>query len=223
MSGGHVLVLQSMLAAEKAKGRLLPALEPLNIKAVVAQTPHLDGRENRKKNMLPPEKGGRGLGGALRITRTAIQDMLRTALQHTFIAAWVQGPAYIPIVGNLGDVALMPLPADELKNYFRKHPKLDNMKGGGWQNMAPARIALKVGSYSPIDYVPGVNVPVLFVAGSHDSLCPSEIIEKAKTSCHTNTESRILTFDAGHFELYYDKAFEASTKAMIQHFSTHLN
>ena len=120
MSGGHVLVLQSMLAAEKAKGRLLPALEPLNIKAVVAQTPHLDGRENRKKNMLPPEKGGRGLGGALRITRTAIQDMLRTALQHTFIAAWVQGPAYIPIVGNLGDVAFLVCQAQKVIVLCRK-------------------------------------------------------------------------------------------------------
>ena len=51
MSGGHVLTLQSMLAAERASDMLFPALQPVVIKAVVAQTPHLDGRENRKKNM----------------------------------------------------------------------------------------------------------------------------------------------------------------------------
>ena len=86
MSGGHVLVLQSMLASERAADRLLPALEPVIIKAVVAQTPHLDGRENRKKNMMPPSKGGRGIGGALSIARAALQDMVRSALQSTFAA-----------------------------------------------------------------------------------------------------------------------------------------
>lgn len=38
-------------------------------------------------------------------------------------------------------VALMPLPESELKLYYAKHPKV---KGGGWQNRAPARIAAKV-------------------------------------------------------------------------------
>lgn len=55
-------------------------------------------------------------------------------------------PAYIPISGAVGTVALMPLTESELSNYFRKHPA-EHLKGGGWQNMAPARVALRVGMY----------------------------------------------------------------------------
>ena len=202
MSGGHVLVLQSMLASERAADRLLPALEPVIIKAVVAQTPHLDGRENRKKNMMPPSKGGRGIGGALSIARAALQDMVRSALQSTFAAGWLKAAAYIPIVGKVGEVALMPLPADELAYYFRKHPKSAEQKGGGWLNMAPARIALKVGSYNPIDYVPGVSVPVLLVAGARDSLCPAATVLKAAKLCSGGVaQCDLVTLDAGHFEM----------------------
>ena len=197
MSGGHVLTLQSMLAAERASDMLFPALQPVVIKAVVAQTPHLDGRENRKKNMMPVEKGGRGIGGALRIARTALQDMARSALQGTFAANWVQGSAYVPIVGKLGQVAMMPLPDEELANYFRKHPARAEQKGGGWQNMCPARVALKVGAYSPIDYVPGLTVPVLLVAGARDSLCPAATVARAAELCQAN----LVTLDAGHFEM----------------------
>jgi len=119
-----VLVIASELAD--------PATTPagVTLRAVVSQTPHLDGRENRKKNMKPPPEG-RGILGALTISLASLCDIARSVAS--------QPPAYIPIVGPLGSVSLMPLPKEELHLYFRKHPP---QRGGGWQNMAPARLAL---------------------------------------------------------------------------------
>ena len=118
----------------------------VTLRCVVSQTPHLDGRENRKKNMKPPPEvpcithvpstrgapiasplilhkphatinpppQGRGILGALTISLAALCDIARSVA--------FQPPAYIPIVGQLGTVSLMPLPEDELSLYFRKHP-----------------------------------------------------------------------------------------------------
>lgn len=204
MSGGHVLVLASELCD--------PATTPpgVTLRAVSSQSPHLDGRENRKKNMLPPPEG-RGILGALRITRAGLADLARSALG--------MAPAYIPVVGGAGSVSLMPISAEEYTNYFRKHPE-PALKGGGWQNMAPARIAMLVGFYNPIDFVDKVTVPTLFLAADDDALCPSELVELAQAMCGGKTE--LLVLSGGHFEMYFDKNFKIASGAMIKHFNTHL-
>ena len=78
--------------------------------------------------MKPVEQGGRGLPGALRISRAALQDIVRDKLGME--------PAYIPIVGRPGSVSLMPISDAELQHYFARHPE---ERGGGWRNEATAR------------------------------------------------------------------------------------
>jgi len=234
MSGGHVLVLageerQKLLTAQSLKRRSVSSSSSSKssgsggasqhaIRAVVSQSPHLDGRINRKKNIAPPPVG-RGLIGALKLTRAALADMFRTAVGLS--------PAYVPIVGPLGSVSLMPLPPDELQLYFAKHPPSEAQKGGGWQNKAPARLALLVGSYSPIDSVAYVEAPVLFVGASEDTLCPASLVAAAHKECgyggrNVTGACELLTVDCGHFGLYAGSPFNEAAGAMLNFFKKHL-
>jgi pimeloyl-ACP methyl ester carboxylesterase len=189
-----------------------------SVRAVVSQSPHLDGALNRKKNLLPPPQG-RGLAGALRLSRAALADLVRSAVGLP--------PAYVPIVGPRGSVSLMPLPPDELSLYFAKHPPKDALKGGGWQNRAPARLALLVGSYSPIDSVTSIEAPVLFVAATKDALCPAPLVAKAHAACgyggrNVSGACELLNVDCGHFGLYVGKPFDQAAGAMLSFFKKHL-
>jgi len=260
LAGGHVLVVASELQ-DKQSG-LAQSLKGSGLKVVclVSQSPHLDGRENRRKNLLPVEQGGRGLWGAVRVTRCALQDLARSYVPKWFqrrVLGYSLGAAYVSIVGPAEGkgVALMPLSPSELELYFRKHPSQadqpgnsEGHRGGGWRNMAPARVALKVGFYSPIDFVPKLRVPVLFVAAEKDSLCPPELVAKAHALCNqaqarftaaagtATTKARKkpqqqqqpkrcelnLVEGVGHFGLYYDEAFQSATSSMASFLSTHL-
>mmetsp|Transcript_7261 Transcript_7261/g.16597 ORF Transcript_7261/g.16597 Transcript_7261/m.16597 type:complete len:319 (-) Transcript_7261:650-1606(-) len=101
LAGGHVLALAGELGRRQSgdAGLLLGQAGPMMIRAVVAQSPHLDGRANRAKNASPPP-AGRGLRGVLRLFRAALQDVARAALGLE--------PAYVPIVGPLGSVTNAP-------------------------------------------------------------------------------------------------------------------
>jgi len=233
MSGGHVLVLageerQEMLTLQSRSRRSISSSGSSKssssgashhaIRAVVSQSPHLDGRINRKKNLAPPPTG-RGLLGALKLTRAALADMFRTAVGLA--------PAYVPIVGPLGSVSLMPLPPDELQLYFAKHPQVEAQKGGGWLNKAPARLALLIGSYSPIDSVAYVEAPILFVAASEDTLCPASLVAAAHRECgyggrNVTGACELLTVDCGHFGLYAGSPFNEAAGAMLKFFKKHL-
>lgn len=222
MSGGHVLVLAGE-ASEQERLSEAGSSSSSAVRAVVAQSPHLDGRLNRAKNLQPPPDG-RGWAGALRLSRAAAADWLRSAVGLP--------PAYVPIVGPLGSVSLMPLPPGELELYFAKHPSADDAaKGGGWRNRAPARLALKVGSYNPIDRVALIDAPVLFVAATNDALCPASLVAAAYDACGGSTRGRhgvsggkceLLNVDCGHFGLYAGAPFDQAAGAMLAFFKKYL-
>ena len=117
----------------------------------------------------------------------------------------------------------MPLPKDELHLYFRKHPA---QRGGGWQNMAPARLALvstrAVGGRTlPCGCVDELRHRHTFerlksnptpltnlFATSHlsawgstlrSTLCPASVVRDASKLVGGNTAAEFLTLNCGHF------------------------
>ena len=111
---------------------------------------------------------------------------------------------------NLGD--------DQLKTYFSKHPK---KYLGGWKNLTPARTLAMMSLYNPINAVPKVKVPILFLAASNDTLCPAEIVEKAASKA-VHSESRLVTLDASHFDIYSGDTAIQAVNHMIMFLNRHL-
>lgn len=190
-SGGHVLVS----AAE---------LQHQSVKCILSQVPHLDGGIASKIGMQK-----RGVFGTLRLAYAGIADSLRGLLGLS--------PFYIKIAGVPGELAFMMLDEADLNSYSKKIPE---KPAGGWENMAPARLALSVRFYSPISYVDSINVPTLFVAATKDDVTPLEPIRKAAQTVGTNAE--IFERDTTHFQLYLPGEFEAVIRKSIDFFMKHL-
>ncbi|CAM9889710.1 unnamed protein product [Discosporangium mesarthrocarpum] len=123
---------------------------------------------------------------------------------------------YIQIVGNLGDLALMPLSSENLVSYFKKHPK-EHL--GGWRNLACARVGLMVGMYSPKNVVPKVNAPILFVGAERDKLCPMEDVRKAASAAQAG---QLSSQDCDHFDMYSGEPLQAVLRDMGNFLDEHL-
>jgi dienelactone hydrolase len=85
------------------------AAEDSHIAAVVAQIPF---------NGFPKKAEGRSLSAMLRLLRAMIKDAIRGRLGLS--------PAYIPAVGNSGELAVMSSP--------RAHQTIKGMKSKSWRN-----------------------------------------------------------------------------------------
>jgi predicted alpha/beta hydrolase len=151
-AGGHMLVVGEHLKNDSS------------IKAVVSQVPHLSGKVASFKSIQL-----RGVLGSIKVVLFSLSDMLSSSLGL--------GHIYVKIVGQLSDtLAYMILEPAEFTSYNAKHPP---SLLGGWKNLAPARTLLMMSMYNPIESVPGVAAPVLFVGASQDTLCPAEVIQAA--------------------------------------------
>jgi pimeloyl-ACP methyl ester carboxylesterase len=187
-AGGHSLVLASKLA-DGDRGAPLP-------KAIISLVPHLSGPAAARASIAR-----RGLLQSIRMISAGLQDRLREALGFP--------PAYLKLVGPPGSTAVMQLDSHERAEYFSKHPKIYH---GGWRNLVRARLTLEMGRYSPIDYLPKVNVPVLMIAATNDTLCPIEQVRRAPT---VNPRVMLLLRDCTHFELYRGQHFDAVINAQV--------
>lgn len=56
-----------------------------------------------------------------------------------------------------------------------------------------------MGFYSPIDFVPNITAPTLFVAADQDTLCPASVVRDASKLVGGNTAAEFLTLNCGHF------------------------
>lgn len=200
-AGGHMLV-----AASRLREQGYP------VKGVISQVPHLDGRAASLRSMKK-----RGVVGCARVLVLALADFARSLLGMS--------PVYVKIAGVGDETAYMSMTDDEYKIYLSKHPHtyIDDGDGGrirkyqymgGWQNKAPARTLLLISRYSPIAYVPQVDVPVLFIGSTTDLLCPIDIVRRAQGLLpHKNSE--LLELDCSHSGVYLGAAFDAALARMI--------
>lgn len=182
-AGGHVLVVGNEMQDK--------------VKAIISQIPNLDGKAASKRGIVT-----RGFFGTLQLGVAAIID--------TLLDVFGLPPLYIKIVGVKGDLCYMTLTEPEMKTYYEKHP---TKYLGGWKNLAPARSSLFMSLYNPIDIVPTIKLPILFIAATSDTLCPIEYVQAANAIA---SNSSILELECNHFDLYVGKYFEIATDKMIE-------
>lgn len=142
--------------------------------------------------------------GVIRATALAVADLVVSELLGF-------PPVYVKIVGSAKETSYMTLTDDQLGDYFKKHPKLYL---GSWKNLAPARTMAKLSLYNPITRVDAITVPILFIAATHDHLCPIEYVRKA-LYMQRNNRSRLLEINSSHFGLYQGDQFQTILSSMV--------
>ena len=177
-SGGHVLRLSS----------------EIDVKAVVAQVPMVDG--------LATVRAIHSIGDVLTLTALGIADKF----------ASIFGKSYrLPIVAEPEKLAFMNTP--EAMRYLEIIPE-----GAKWENSAPARIALSVSFYRPIKVVAKIKCPVLYVVGERDTITPAKATLRA---AEITPKAEVVTFDGGHFDGYLE-LFEFCAEKEYEFFVNHL-
>lgn len=169
-AGGHALVMASRLGHR--------------IKGVVAQVPHLNATAATRASIA-----ARGPLLSLRMLLLGLKDAARHALGLP--------PLYVPLAGPKGSLALMQLEEEDMKHYMASRPTLPQ---GGWRNMGCARLSaeLFLQKYSPIKFIPQIEVPLLMVASTTDQLCP---FDQVKAGVSAARKGSLITRDVTHFQL----------------------
>jgi dienelactone hydrolase len=161
LGGGHAI----SLAAEESA-----------LSAVVAQVPHLDGREAMKA--VP-------LGQVLATLGHAMRDKLG--------AAFGRAPHTIPVLAEPGEIGLLGKPGWKA-HYLGMVPPSSQ-----WRNAIPARSIFTAGNYNPIDVAAQLKMPVLLVYGRRDAGVTAATVEAA---AQRMANAMLLPFDGDHFEVY---------------------
>lgn len=81
------------------------------------------------------------------------------------------------------------------------------------QARAALVLELFVHKYSPIQRVPEIQCPILFVAATQDVLCPVDQVHKAVGLAK---QGQLLSRECTHFELYRGALFEGLIREQTQ-------
>jgi pimeloyl-ACP methyl ester carboxylesterase len=81
------------------------------------------------------------------------------------------------------------------------------------------RLLLTLRRYNPGWSVKQVDVPILFVAGSRDQLCPSNLVRQAAEEA---PHGEYFEVESAHFDLYMGDNFKAIIKRMLGFLERHL-
>eukprot|EP00879_Flechtneria_rotunda_P024322 GHRR01025778.1.p1 GENE.GHRR01025778.1~~GHRR01025778.1.p1 ORF type:complete len:296 (+),score=103.70 GHRR01025778.1:683-1570(+) len=174
-AGGHVLVTAAKLGS--------------NVTAVISQVPFLDGKASFARSTKE-----RGLGKIIRAVIAALHDSIRSLFHYP--------AAYYPLVGEPGGWNFMGLGEQDMADYYAKHPAKYQ---GGWRNMARCKLALEVGNYRPINFVPQITAPVLYIAATKDKLCP---VDEVQAAANITANGQLVAVDKSHFQVYSGDALE---------------
>lgn len=153
--------------------------------AVIAQVPHVSG---------PAAVRATGLTASARMLPAAVRDQVR--------AMRGRDPVYVNLVGLPGETAVMTSPdaASALQNLT----DASGIERGAYREDVAARIALKIGFYSPGRRVSRITCPVLVQIAQHDAITPRTVAEKAAAQIPNST---VHVYDCGHFDPYVEPNF----------------
>lgn len=166
MSGGHVLFLGA---------------EHPELKAVVAQVPHLDGRGAAARQNPKTLLG---------ITAATTLDLASAAVGGT--------PVEIPFIGKPGSTALMTAPG--AWEYYQS----TLLGSPGYVNRTPARASLNVTRYSPILQASASTVPTQITVATGDKVAPPQFGRLLAKRLHAD----FLEVPTQHFGVYSGAIFE---------------
>lgn len=165
-SGGHVIVM---------------ATKNRNIKAIVLQTPHVDG-----------------FSVALSMDLRKLIRCIEAALKDLFRIVTLRGPYYVPIVGKSDTFAVLNSP-DALSGYMALIPE-----GHEFKNECPARIFLTALFYRPVTFAKKVKCPALVVIAEKDSIINPHAVKKTALKM---SNAALKSMPIGHFDVYQGEIF----------------
>ena len=153
--------------------------------AVIAQVPHVSG---------PAAVAATGVLAGLRLVPSAVRDQLR-AWRH-------RAPVYVDLAGAPGATAVMTSP-DALPG-MRRLVAESGPDAASAPLFVAARVALKIGLYSPGRQARGVSCPALIQLAAHDAVTPRRVALRA---AHAMARPTVHTYDCGHFDPYVEPFF----------------
>lgn len=154
--------------------------------AIVPQVPHLSG---------PAAVRATGPAAALRLLPPAVRDQV-AALRG-------RAPVHVPAVGAPGETAIMTAPG-ALAATDRLVAE-SGLAPGDYVVDVAARIALKIGAYSPARVASRVTCPALVQVATLDAITPPRAARKAASRMARAT---VHVYDGGHFDPYVAPLFD---------------
>ncbi|WP_045824654.1 alpha/beta hydrolase [Williamsia herbipolensis] len=153
--------------------------------AIIAQVPHVSG---------PAAVRATGIRRALRIAPVALADTVAALLHRT--------PRYVASIGPDGSASVMSAPGAE--EAFERLVTASGIRRGEYAETVAARIALRIGLYSPARSAARVRCPALIQVATGDTIAPSAAATKAARSM---PDATVLTYEGGHFDPYVSPLF----------------
>ncbi len=154
--------------------------------AIIAQVPHVSG---------PAAVRATGLAPVLRLVRPAVLDQVAAMLGRP--------PVYVDAVGGRGTTAVMTSP-DAVPGLARQI-EASGLVADDYPTYVAARIALKIGLYSPARHAGRVSCPALVQIAAHDVVTPRRVAERAAAKM---PQSTVHVYDCGHFDPYVEPHFD---------------
>jgi len=175
---------------------LVTAANTPGISAIVAQVPFVDGIASAS---LYPVRF------QVRAFAHAMLDLLSIIFRTK--------PHYIPIVAEPNQFGLMNT-AECMPGVLSILPP-----DYQWKNYAPARIALTLPLYRPVNYASRIKCPALIIAAERDSLIPLWAVEKTAAKI---PDAKIIKLPCGHFDVYTGELFEKVVSLEADFLAQHL-
>ena len=166
------------------------------VAAVISQVPYTDG---------PATLRAAGIVDVARLTVAGLRDRAGALLGRD--------PYLLPIVGPPGSLAAMTSP-DAEPGYSALYPE-----GFPWRNQFSARVALRVGTYSPARKASRVRCPLLVQLATEDAITPPA---GARKTAGRAPRGELREYRAGHFDVYVGDLFERVIADQIEFLGRHL-
>ncbi|MFD4223271.1 alpha/beta hydrolase [Streptomyces griseus] len=172
--------------------------EPLA--AVIAQVPHVSG---------PAAVRSTGLRPALRLAVPGIRDTIAALLGRE--------PVYVNSVDRPGQTAMMSSP----DAYPGMHTLLreSGLKEDAYPHTVAARIAVRIGLYSPQRWAGKIKCPVLVQIVAQDAITPKRVAERAAGQMRHAT---VRVYEGGHFDPYVEPLFDTVMADQIEFLRHHV-
>lgn len=156
----------------------------------ITQVPMLDGMAAVRA--VPPLR-------MLRFGFSAVADLLRGK----------RNPFYVPVVAPPGEWASMDRDgaAVAMQNGLQDLLESEGPEAAVYDNRVAARSLLTMGAYRPFKSLKQVEVPILVVGATRDTVAP--FVEK-KIQALNNPNIQIEKLDANHFDPYFDPALSTN-------------
>lgn len=155
--------------------------------AIIAQVPHISGFAAVRAT---------GVRQAARVLPAALDDTWRAVLHRP--------PRYVDSVGAPGTRSIMASP--DVRPALEKMAAADGLTLDDFPITVAARIALRIGLYSPIRHAGAVTCPALIQVAADDDLCPVAEAGKAASRMPLGT---LMSYPGQHFEVYVEPLFDA--------------